>query len=250
MRSKAMTHRVYEALGRALILESCSASVLVGLLAVFETALPAVAEPADERTVETLVFVGELVSMEPMPDPCEEERKRTGTPGCIFMDDLYRARYRVVQPVAGTTANTEVTFQVADHYGFPAFANTPHALLFVAVTDDGNWLHKYQGVPMHRTTNGQWAACGEVDYRGVDEALSHRAKPLTFAEPVARRDAVPREAWKRMQSWWKERPDTYRIKDGQVRCLKGIPVQEAYEIVRQGVMKAREVPLPPWPTEQ
>ena len=45
-------------------------------------------------------------------------------------------------------------------------------------------------------------------------------------------------------------PDTYRIKDGQVRCLKGIPVQEAYEIVRQGVMKAREVPLPPWPTEQ
>lgn len=245
-----MTHLISEALRLAMMLKPCNAGVLIGMLAVFAAALPAVAEPADERTVETLVFVGELISMEPMANPCDEENKRTGTLSCIIMDELYRARYRVLQPVAGTAANTEVTFQVADHYGFPAFANTPHALLFVAVTDDGNWLHKYQGVPMHRTTDGRWGACGEVDYRGVDEALSHRAKPLTFAEPIARRDAVSREAWKRMQSWWKERPDTYRIKDGQVRCLKGIPVQEAYEIVRQGVMKAREVPLPPWPTEQ
>lgn len=245
-----MADQISEALRRDLRIKPSIAVVLICVLSVFGAAMPAVAEPADERTAETLVFVGELISMEPMPDPCEEERKRTGTPGCIFMDDLYRARYRVVQPVAGTTANTEVTFQVADHYGFPAFANTPHALLFVAVTGDGNWLHKYQGVPMHRTTDGQWAACGEVDYRNVDNALSHRAKQLTFAEPIARRDAVPREAWKRMLPWWKERADTYRIKDGQVRCLKGIPLQEAYEIVRQGVMKAREVPLPPWPTEQ
>ena len=245
-----MTHRVFRVLQRAMTPKPRDVGVLIGILAVFGVALPVAAEPADERTVETLVFVGELISMEPMANPCDEENKRTGTLSCIIMDELYRARYRVVQPVAGTTADTEVTFQVADHYGFPAFANTPHAFLFVAVTDDGNWLHKYQGVPMHRTTDGQWAACGEVDYRGVDEALSHRAKPLTFAEPIARRDAMPREAWKRKLPWWKERADTYRIKDGQVRCLKGIPVQEAYEIVRQGVMKAREVPMPPWPTEQ
>lgn len=243
-----MIHRISGALWRVLTLKPCNATVLIGLLAVFGALLPAAAEPADEHTVETLVFVGELISMEPMANPCEEESKRTGTLSCISMDELYRARYSVVQPVAGTTANTEVTFQVADHYGFPAFANTPHALLFVAVTDDGNWLHKYQGVPMHRTEDGEWAACGEVDQRRVDDALSPRAKPLTFAEPIARRDAVPPDAWKRMLPWWKEHADTYRITDGQVRCLKGIPVQEAYEIVRQGVMKAREVPLPAWPT--
>lgn len=228
----------------------CSQSVLIAMLAVSGLALPAAAEPVEERTAETLVFVGELITIEPMPDPCEEERKRTGALDCIIMDELYRARYRVVQSVAGTNPGTEVTFQVADHYGFPAFANTPHALLFVAVTDDGNWLHKYQGIPMHRTTDGVWAACGEVDHRRVDEALSHRAKPLTFAEPIVRRDAVPREAWKRMLPWWKERRDTYRITNGEVTCLKGISVQETYEIVRQGVMKAREVPLPPWPAER
>ena len=246
-----MTHRISEVLQRLLMLKPCSAGVLIGLVAIFFGAVPpAVAEPTDERTVETLVFVGELISMEPMANPCEEESKRTGTLSCIIMDELYRARYRVVQPVAGTKADTEVTFQVADHYGFPAFANTPHALLFVAVTDDGNWLHKYQGIPMHRTTDGRWAACGEVDHRRVDDALSPRAKPLKFAEPIARHDAVAPDAWKRMLPWWKEHADTYRITDGQVRCLKGIPVQEAYEIVRQGVMKAREVPLPPWPTGQ
>lgn len=244
-----MTHRILGALRPSLVLKLCNASMLIGLLAVSGAALPAAAEPVDERTVETLVFVGELISIEPMANPCEEESKRTGTLGCIIMDELYRARYRVVQPVAGTAANTEVAFQVADHYGFPAFANTPHALLFVAVTGDGNWLHKYQGIPMHRTTEGRWAACGEVDHRRIDDALSPRAKPLAFAEPIARRDAVPRATWERMLPRWKERPDTYRITQEELHCLKGIPVQDTYEIVRQGVMKAREVPLPPWPAE-
>lgn len=244
-----MSPRISLALRTYLGLGPHRAMALVATLVIFGWVLPAAAEPVDERTVETLVFVGELISIEPMANPCEEESNRTGTLGCIIMDELYRARYRVVQPVAGTTSNAEVAFQVADHYGFPAFANTPHALLFVAVTDDGNWLHKYQGVPMHRTEDGEWAACGEVDRRGVDKALSHRAKPLTFAAPIARRDAVPPDAWERMLPWWKERRDTYRITKDQVHCLKGISVRETYEIVRQGVMKAREVPLPPWPPE-
>ena len=240
----------FAALPWAPVADARRAGLLAGMLAVVGVVVPAFAEPADERTVETLVFVGELIAIEPMANPCEEESKRTGTLNCIIMDELYRARYRVVQPVAGTTANTEVTFQVADHYGFPAFARNPHALLFVAVTDDGNWLHKYQGIPMHRTTGGSWAACAEVDYRGVDKALSHRAQPLTFAEPIARRSALPRDTWEQMLPWWKQHGDTYRVTRGQVHCLKGIPVQETYEIVRQGVMKAREVSLPPWPTDQ
>lgn len=249
MRGKTMMLRWFAALRPARAADACQAGALAGVLAVFAMAPPAFADPAQARTAETRVFVGELIAIEPMANPCEEERKRTGSASCIVMDELYRARYRVVQPVAGTTANTEITFQVADHYGFPAFARTPHALLFVAVTDDGHWLHKYQGVPMHRTTDGQWAACGEVDRRGVDKALAHRAKPLAFAEPIARREAVPQDAWKRMLPWWKEHADTYRVAKGHVHCLKGIPVREAYEIVRQGVMTAREVPLPPWPME-
>jgi hypothetical protein len=220
------------------------AGVLIGILAVFGMGTPlAAAEPADGRAEKTLVFVGELVSIEPLPNPCDEEQKRTGTLGCIFLDALYRARYRVVQPVIGTPAGAEVTFQVADHYGFPPFASTRHALLFVAVTDDGHWLHKYQGIPMYLTTDGRWAACGEVDRR-VPPA---RARSLGFAEPIALQASMPPETWERMLPAWEERRDLYRIKDGQVHCLKGVPLKETYGIVRRGVMKARDVTLPPWP---
>jgi hypothetical protein len=205
---------------------------------------------SDERTVDTVVFVGERVSIEPMEDPCEAEAKRTGELRCIVMDELYRATYRVVLPVSGTTPAQEVTFEIADHYGFPPFAHFSHALLFVAIDKDRNWLHKYQGIAMHRTTEGQWAACGEVDRRGVDKDLSHRARPLPFAEPIVSKDAIPDPAWDRLLAAWKEARGTYRIKGGQVRCLKGVPVRETYEIVRQGVMKAREVPLPPWPADR
>lgn len=220
-----------------------------GLAMLLLLAVGALASAAeDETTVETLVFVGELVSIEPMPDPCEEEARRTGTLGCISMDALYRATYRVVMPVVGQSAG-EVTMGIADHYGFPGFAFFPHALLFVGAYKDGPWLHKYQGIPMHRTSDGQWAACGEVDHRGVDKALSNRAKPLAFERSVAARKGFSKEGWERLLPMWKEQRDTYRIERGQVHCLKGIPLSETYEIVRQGVMAAREVPLPPWPAD-
>lgn len=222
---------------------------MVGSALAAAMGLPAVAEDtsADESVVENLVFVGELVSIEPMENPCDAERRRTGKPGCIFLDALYRATYRVVEPVVGELPSREVTFQVADHYGHPPFAYFPNALLFVAVTDEGNWLHKYQGIPMHRTTDGQWAACGEVDRRDVDKRLLHRARWLTFAHPVASRDTFPAEGWEHLLPRGKEQRDAYRIARGQVHCVKGVPLKETYEVVRQGVMSARDVALPPWP---
>lgn len=53
------------------------AGLLMGVLAVSCMSLPAAAEPAGERADETLVFVGELVSIESLPNPCDEARKRT-----------------------------------------------------------------------------------------------------------------------------------------------------------------------------
>lgn len=222
-------------------------TLAVALLLMLAGSAPAFAETGeDEAAVETVVFVGELVSIEPLPNPCTEEAKRTGELTCIIMDDLYRATYRVRQPVIGQPA-AQMTFDIADHYGFPLFAHFPHALVFVGLYNDGPWLHKYQGIPMHLTADGQWAACGEVDYRGVDGELSHRAKPLTFTQPIASKSTFDKQGWQRLLPVWKEQRDTYQITRGQVHCLKGIPLQETYEIVRQGVMSAREVPLPPWP---
>ena len=43
-----------------------------------------------------------------------------------------------------------------------------------------------------------------------------------------------------------ERPE-WRIERGKVWCTQGILLEDVYTFVRNGVMRAREVPLPEWP---
>ena len=91
-----------------------------------------------EETVDNLVFVGRLVSIEELPDPCE------GRADCISMDGLWSARYEIEQTLVGSYPAREITLSIADHYGYPAVAKFEHALLFVGLYTNGPWLHKYQ----------------------------------------------------------------------------------------------------------
>ncbi|KAF1694568.1 hypothetical protein [Pseudoxanthomonas koreensis] len=215
-------------------------------------AMPAAAaEPAtaEASPPHTVVFIGERLSIEPVPDPCQTKARETGGLECITMDSLYRARYRVVQPVVGDAGDGTLAFSVADHYGFPPFAHFDHALLFVEVGGEDAWLHKYQAIPVHRTVDGQWAACGDLQYRDGQQPRVARARPMAFAGPILALDAVPAGHNERLAARWKEHPDIYRVTGGKVQCLRGVPVEQAYAIVREGVMAAREVPLPPWPAD-
>lgn len=207
----------------------------------------AVAEDAEqtEQTVGTFVFVGELISIEELPDPCEQKQKETGVLSCINMDALYRARYRVVLPVAGTYSDTEITFGIADHYGFPPFAYTRNALLFVGLYEDGPWLHKYQAIAVHRTSGGQWASCGEVEYREKNDPAPSLLRSLDYETGIEPAGNANDPGWIKLVSRWKEygRQD-YEMKNGRILCKRGILLPDAYEIVRNGVMKARGIPLP------
>jgi hypothetical protein len=204
-----------------------------------------VAEAADRP--RTVVFVGERRSIESMPDPCQERAKAAGVLDCISMDALYGANYRVVQPLVGDVAGEVVAFSVADHYGYPYFGYFSHALLFVELGVDGSWLHKYQAVPLLRTADGQWAACGDLRYRSDDDPLLAAARPMAFVQPLLRLGDLDGEARERLLPGWQDEPATYRIDAGEVHCLRGVPLEAAYAIVRDGVMAARGVELPPWP---
>lgn len=205
------------------------------------------ATPQEDARARTVVFVGERVAIAPRPDPCQEKAEATGVLDCISMDALYRATYRVVQPLVGEIAGEALEFSIADHYGFPYFGHFDHALLFVAVGEEGAWLHKYQGIPLLRTTDGQWAACGDLHYRSDAHPLVATARPMAFAQPLPRLGDLDADTRDRLVLGWKESPDAYRIDGDAVHCLKGVPLDAAYAIVRDGVMAAREVPLPPWP---
>ncbi len=217
----------------------------------FASALASAAEPVVAPEVEptTRVFVAERISVEPIPDHCAAEAKRTGELSCISLDSLFRATYRVVQPVMGGVADEEVQFRVADHYGFPRFARFRHALLFIGTdAQHGNWLHKYQAIPVQRTASGEWATCGDQKYEGQGGTLLAAAEPMTFPEPWVRLRDLPEFERELMRDAARDAADTYRVSRGKLYCLRGVRIADAYRIVREGVMQARGVLLPSWPT--
>ncbi|MDH5824947.1 hypothetical protein QFW77_18430 [Luteimonas sp. RD2P54] len=204
------------------------------------SSLCAAAEP---QPVETFVFVGERIALEEAPDPCDEEFQETGELTCINMDALYTARYRVLDRIVGSYPSDVIEFSVSDHYGFPRFARFRHALLFVALADDDAWLHKYQAIPVHRTVGRQWAACGDIR-RDPEGAPSPQLRPLRFEREIALEsdlsDAMLAGYRAGQQPHW-------RIENGKVWCSQGMLLEDVYEVVRNGVMRAREVTLPAWP---
>ncbi len=226
-----------------------ASSAMAGLM--FASAFANAAEPvvAAEAEPTTRVFVAERISVEPIPDHCAVEAKRTGELSCISLDSLFRATYRVVQPVIGGVADEEVQFTVADHYGFPRFARFRHALLFIGTdAQHGNWLHKYQAIPVQRTASGEWVTCGDQKYEAQSGTLLAAAEPMTFPEPWVRLRDLPEFERELMRDAARDAPGTYRVSRGKLYCLRGVRIADAYGIVRDGVMQARGVSLPSWPT--
>ena len=197
------------------------------------------AEPAGD----TIVFVGELISIEGKPDPCEQRQAEEDASDCISMDALYTARYRVMERIVGQPPADPLTFSVADHYGFPAFARYRHALLFVALSSDGPWLHKYQAIPVHRTVEGQWASCGDLRRSPADKP-SPQLRALRFEREIAQQTELSDSL---LASYRAGKRPELRIEHGKVWCSQGVLLPDVYEIVRSGVMQARGIPLPAWP---
>jgi hypothetical protein len=193
---------------------------------------------AEPQPVETFVFVGERLSIEEAPDPCEQAGS-----DCITMDSLYTARYRVLEPIAGTFPRDEIGFSVADHYGFPSFARFRTALLFVALSGEGPWLHKYQAIPVHRTVDGYWASCGDIRFDSAGPP-SPQLRTLRFEQAVALESELSEHM---LASYRAGDMPHWRIADGEVWCSQGIVLQHVYEFVRSGVMHARGIALPAWP---
>jgi hypothetical protein len=198
---------------------------------------PCLASSPDNVGERTVAFVGKLVSIRELPDPCEGEPEPTdGTLGCISMDEGYEATYEIDEVLMGHASSKTVTFYVADHYGFPRFAQYNHALLFVAQDKEGWYLHKYQGFPVFATADAGWATCGVAD--GTKE-WSASVRPLAF---LAALRSVGESSEAGIDATFDGWP--VEVSGGEVRCTAGIPVRELYELVRTGVMAARKVSLP------
>jgi hypothetical protein len=190
-----------------------------------------------EEAYKTVAFVGRLISIRPLPDPCEGEPPSEDEI-CVSFDSLYLARYEIVEMVAGHLSAREIDIEIADHYGFPEFARHTHALLFVVVDPKLPYLHKYQGYVVYRTTSNTWASCGNpLDRKPYNNqptqevfmesfAPAERVEALTDAGAFSVADLV--------------------VESRKIRCLNSEPLSKIYGKIRRGPMKARGIKLPAW----
>lgn len=198
---------------------------------------------AEESQQEVIAFVGRLISIKELSNQCpKSEAAKEISPGlsiCIQPDSLYEATYEVLDTLSGSAASREISFHIADHYGFPGFAHYTNALLFVSVNSDGNWLEKYQGYPVHRTTSGFWASCGNPYDDRVNDTPRHLQK-LSFVNDLGIVGEFSSDGL--AKRFFDER--YISISDGRVRCHTGVVASDLYEMVRVGVMSARGIQIP------
>lgn len=206
---------------------------------------------ADE---ELLVFVGALVDIREAPDPCKldegedtlENAENEGDVGatplrnldCIRLDTVFHATYDVLEVLAGSTEHGRISFSVADHYGYPGFAEFKHSLLFVGTSEEEPWLHKYQGYAVLQTVEGRWASCGNPYDDRVGDDPRHLV-PLSFANPLA---IVGELSVHGLVRRFDER---YVAVDGdRVECREGVYLEDLYKMVKDGVLSARGIDAP------
>ena len=189
------------------------------------SALLAVASSA-AATENLLVFVGEKISVEEFDPPRD--------PNVVLTDEAFHAKYRVLDVVYGLAPGEVVAFDAYDAHGTPEFAKYQHVLLFVS-KDGDRWVHqKYQFYPVFRTKSGVWAGCG-APWRYSSDPRTIQPRPLDFGSEahfdlagLTREDIA--ELYPRAY---------FRTLNGKAYCRQGNPVEELFEVKKQGVLKAR-----------
>lgn len=183
--------------------------------------------PGTQKT-HFFVFVGEKIDVVEFRPPNGE----------IWFDQAFDAKYRVIETVHGEFEGNVIEFRAFDHYGYPPFANTSHALLFVSKHDGKLYHERYQYHTVYQTTDGRWAACGDPYIHGMEyHRKPFTPKQLAFAEPVT--FDLTKYSEKQKQVIFTE--PYYEIVQGKAICKMGAYVDELYQINRDGVLKARGV---------
>jgi hypothetical protein len=154
----------------------------------------------------------------------------------LCMDSVFRATYRVEQVLEGKlVTGTEVTFKVADHYGFPKFAEQKRALIFLGEHEGGYYHIKYQWEPAYRTNDGEFAQCG-CDEEEEGEALDCRS--LSFS-PVVTEDLTHVSQYvidKRRASL------DYKVEGNKAVCMRGVLVSDVYKRRRPELVEDLNAP--------
>ena len=174
---------------------------------------------------ELLVFVGELQWLRPHVPKVE--------PGYELLDEAFLARYRVVEVLQGRHIDDFVEFEAYDHYGFPAFATKPTAVLYLSRGAEGFVHEKYQFDHVYKTSDGRWAGCGDPYVKA-----KVRPKPLQRLEfqPAVEFDVAQPQALETRRLF--PRP-IFEISGNRAVCKMGVYAEELMRIKLETVLRER-----------
>jgi hypothetical protein len=186
---------------------------------------PTVKKMKPVENEKLFVFVGEKISVEPIP-PKEGE---------IPFDNAFLAKYKVIENVYNNYGKETIEFQAFDHYGFPPFANNQYVLLFVSEYKGKLFHEKYQFYDVNQTKDGRWASCGDP-YRFDDyHRKSFEPAVLEFNEPVT----FDLEKMEREQVTKVYPEPFFKIEGNKAVCKLGAFVEDLFMVKKNGVLKAR-----------
>ena len=148
--------------------------------------------PFDNSTLredgQIIAFVGRkvFVRKDERPSVITETDENGEDTVYIIMDSRYKARYEILDLVTGDYAGETIDFHAYDHYGTPRFSKSGNILIFIHDGPDSRVHSKYNYYEVHRTTDGDWAACGDDYYSHDpdDKANNAPLEPIPFLEPV------------------------------------------------------------------
>jgi len=176
-----------------------------------------------------IAFVGRRLSVQ----PAKVELKRNEIP----FDGKYLVRAEVLELVFGHYAGKEMEFESYVHTGEPAFGKHEFGLVYVS-KHDGSLIHeKYLFQPVHRTSDGRWASCGDP-YEGMDvHRHGVKAVPIAFNPPVEFdvRKGAEANGFRSFQSPF------FRIEGNTATCLMGNYPRELFQVMAEGFLEARGI---------
>ncbi|GAB2813340.1 hypothetical protein GCM10027043_11290 [Ferruginibacter profundus] len=165
------------------------------------------------------VFVGEKISIEPLP-------YQQGS-----MDNGFKAKYAILKKVYGYFPEDTIEFVTYDHYGLPPFSKFKNVLLYVSA-DSGMYYHqKYIYNDVYKTKGGRWAgAYAKDDY---EHPYNKRTKIKPVKIDFAKRVTYPKND--------KYPKPYFKIIGDSTIAVYGNYVDELFTLKKTGILTSREL---------
>jgi hypothetical protein len=165
------------------------------------------------------VFVGEKISVEPLPY----------LRGSI--DNGFKAKYAILKKVYGDFPEDTIEFVTYDHYGVPPFSKFKNVLLYVSANTGMYYHQKYMYNDVYKTKDGRWAGsyAGDDYEHPYNKHTKIKSIKIDFTEMVAypKNDDYPNPYFK-------------TIGDSTI-AIYGNYVEELFALKKTGILTARDL---------